>query len=599
MDLIKNTSLLSDSRFPMFIRGNPDFDPFKQFVKSYFESLEEEGKANHEISYARENSDVDSATTQNLDKFFSILCPDLPVSVMANKTLLLKHARELYQKKGTPESYKLLFKIMFNENANLQFFGENVLRASDGKWIQPIAIHVRFNNVSDAYALGLVNQEITCINASGIVRNNVVAIKKIRGSTAFEIQIDRQKNKNFKVGDVINIDGVTATIIPSTTSVRIIKSGSNFRIGQIVPLNINSGTGSFAKVSGVNDVGGITKLKIIRYGTGYESDFTLTVSASLTGVTEVFTPPATAVGATLPLSESMGGFFESGSILQTGKLGPALDYFLEDYVIMDDYTGTVVSAFGGTTGGAGGNITNPDDYAMLSISVGAVLMYPGLWSDNKGKLSDPLICIQDNELYQNFSYLIQSAVSRDDYYSTVKTILHPAGMAMFSDFLISSSIDISTNIAPQDGLHYQAYINDIIDMPDDLRWHMESPKFDVINLPDDIAKAIETIKEDSVEMTEINYYFADDYCLEDYVDPWFGFVIDMNKAEDDTIQLAEDAGAYSGMRLSDTMGMSDSMYSTSEVSFEDFINPTEGAPYSATFAVEDYSYDLDGSIKIT
>ena len=41
MSLIKKTSILSDSRFPSFIRGNPEFDMLRRFIKSYFESIEE------------------------------------------------------------------------------------------------------------------------------------------------------------------------------------------------------------------------------------------------------------------------------------------------------------------------------------------------------------------------------------------------------------------------------------------------------------------------------------------------------------------------------------------------------------------------------
>ena len=65
-----------------------------------------------------------------------------------------------------------------------------------------------------------------------------------------------------------------------------------------------------------------------------------------------------------------------------------------------------------------------------SISIAAVVEYPGYYANNDGRLSTNKV-MQDNKYYQNFSYVLLSEITVDRYRDIVKRLLNPAGMAFF------------------------------------------------------------------------------------------------------------------------------------------------------------------------
>ena len=456
MDIIKKTSLLSDSRFPTFVRGNSDFDLLRKFIKSYFESVEESKQASHEITYARENSDIDSTTEEFLERFYSTLCPDLPKNIKANKRLLLKHSRELYQKKGTPESFHLLFRILFNDTISLRYPSEYILRASDGIWNQPTSIRVTFVNIPEDKILGLIYEDIYCKNKTGIVRNVVLDVKKVKNSDVYEIYIDNKKGTGFNIGDTVTIDGITGTVAPTLTDVKILSRGKKFKLGETILLDVGPTKDTVVKVTKIDSGGSILKTKIINYGVNYTNDLYVSVApAAIAKVTEQ--KPQEVVG--YPIEEESDGFYEYVTIVQMGKIGPLYDYFAEDYTVIDEYyTSSVVSSFGGVT--SGGTNSTSEDFAIFSMVVGSVIRYPGYWSSNRGFLNDPIIRLQDNGFYQNFSYLIRSAIPRESYDPYVKTIVHPAGFRMFSESYIEDVFDLSPMISYESGANYSVSIQD-------------------------------------------------------------------------------------------------------------------------------------------
>ena len=79
--------------------------------------------------------------------------------------------------------------------------------------------------------------------------------------------------------------------------------------------------------------------------------------------------------------------------------------------------------------------------AILKANVGAISNKPGYWIDTTGQISDAMVLQgksldateQSLVLYQPFSYVIRSSLSIDKWKESVKTVLHPAGFALFSE----------------------------------------------------------------------------------------------------------------------------------------------------------------------
>ena len=151
MSLSKKTSVQIAQQLPEFVRDDSNYQNFVLFLEAYYEWLETQYTANANstivsttsqgITYGSKNIlnyvDVDETLDEFVQYFINDFLPYIPVEISADKRKLLKISKQFYQSKGTENSYKFLFKVLYN--ANLELFNTNdaVLRASDGKWIIP------------------------------------------------------------------------------------------------------------------------------------------------------------------------------------------------------------------------------------------------------------------------------------------------------------------------------------------------------------------------------------------------------------------------------------------------------------------------------
>jgi hypothetical protein len=134
------------------------------------------------------------------------------------------------------------------------------------------------------------------------------------------------------------------------------------------------------------------------------------------------------------LNDRTEGFNEQGYV-------NAVDYV--EYTYVDGtYAGSTLREFSLNFRNAQ---TNSDDPAIISVALGALVKYPGYFQTNNGFISDS-IYVQDSRYYQAFSYVIKIDERLSSYKSAVKTMLHPAGMALFGEFNITNNYDLSLEL---------------------------------------------------------------------------------------------------------------------------------------------------------
>ena len=134
------------------------------------------------------------------------------------------------------------------------------------------------------------------------------------------------------------------------------------------------------------------------------------------------------------LSDRTEGFNEQGYVNKA-------DYV--DYLYVDgSYAGSILREFSLNFRNAQ---TNSDDPAIISVALGALVRYPGYFQANNGFISDNIF-IQDSRYYQAFSYVLKIDERLSSYKSAVKTMLHPAGMALFGEFNITNNYDLSLEL---------------------------------------------------------------------------------------------------------------------------------------------------------
>jgi len=130
----QKTSLLIPYQLPAYIRDDPNYANFVLFLQAYYEWMEEEGQVVNRSKNILNYTDIDNTTSEFIDYFINDFLPFFPKDLLVDKTKVVKFAKQFYQSKGTPASFKFLFKILYNSDFDVYYTKESVLRASAGTW---------------------------------------------------------------------------------------------------------------------------------------------------------------------------------------------------------------------------------------------------------------------------------------------------------------------------------------------------------------------------------------------------------------------------------------------------------------------------------
>ena len=178
------TSLLIPSQFPKFVQENADYAAFVDFVQAYYEWMELSNTANSLVTTATTNqgitnasknilnyTDIDSTTDQFVQYFTNDFLPYFPKDALVSPQLAIKTARQLYQSKGTPASYKFLFRVLYNSDFDSFFTDNAVLKASGGNWYIPKSLRLETLNenflaITNLRLLGETSKSIATIENS-------------------------------------------------------------------------------------------------------------------------------------------------------------------------------------------------------------------------------------------------------------------------------------------------------------------------------------------------------------------------------------------------------------------------------------------------
>ena len=186
----QKVSLLINRQVPEFVRD--DYPTFVHFLEAYYEFLENKqtGQKNDLMNKSKDLrylSDVDYSIDQFEDNFLNTFAAFLPKDVQVDKAFLIKQMLPLYLAKGNEKSFKLLFKLIFNEEVEVIKPKSNVLRTSDGKWLIEKAFRISQDVYSTYTANGNTSSSAT---ASG---NTVFKMAQIAASNEIEVYVNDVK----------------------------------------------------------------------------------------------------------------------------------------------------------------------------------------------------------------------------------------------------------------------------------------------------------------------------------------------------------------------------------------------------------------------
>jgi len=207
------TSILVDKQLPQFI--TEDYPKFVSFIEAYYEFLENEqfdgsvsqkNDLTSKLKTLRYIPDIDKSLDQFEDQFYNVYASLVPRDTSVSKDFLLKNIYPLYNSKGSEQSFKLLFRMLYGEDIILSTPKDNILRASDGRWT--VDNILRVNQEVITFFIG--DGENKEFNLAQEVSEDVilVAINGITQTGNFFIKREAKK----LIFDVAPLDGDEITI---------------------------------------------------------------------------------------------------------------------------------------------------------------------------------------------------------------------------------------------------------------------------------------------------------------------------------------------------------------------------------------------------
>ena len=228
MENVRTSDLVS-SQLPDFIKS--DYPKFVTFLEKYYEWMETSGKNNYEIDALNFANDIDDANTYYTEQLKKDLAPYFPENIVSNKKLFLKLVTQFYKAKGTQDSVKFLFRALFNENIEIYYPKDDILKTSDGKWILPLTLRI---DTTDNNVFNLEKCLVTgsTSKATAIIERVIQSVDRQLGITYTELYISNIK-RLFATGETLS-----ASYIDEDTELTVTVTGR--LIGSLSEIKINS-----------------------------------------------------------------------------------------------------------------------------------------------------------------------------------------------------------------------------------------------------------------------------------------------------------------------------------------------------------------------
>ena len=227
-------------------------------------------------------ADVDKTIQGFLTKFRNSFLTSIPDSLHSSvdKRNLIKNIKSLYQSKGTKRASEIFFKLLFNEDAEIRYPKDEMLRVSDGKWDTKKIIRCLALGTSEP--TNLIGQTITqANNPISATVNEATAIVEdvfkflIGGVEVTELVVgDNSVSGTFVAGETITgTDNTDDDVLVSLTVSKIIdqktitNDGALYNEDDTVEITAG-GSGASVKVGTIGP-GTIQEVLVDTGGNGY------------------------------------------------------------------------------------------------------------------------------------------------------------------------------------------------------------------------------------------------------------------------------------------------------------------------------------------
>jgi len=284
MDGNLNISNFISDQFPEIYQS--EAKPFVAFVTEYFKFLESNNQTINVNRLLLQNRDIDNTVDSFLIHFKNTYLQNLPLNTKVDTKFLVKHIKDLYTSKGSSRSFKLLFRLLFDEEIQVKYPSESLFKASESDYYKPQYIETSYTDK----VLTFQGKEIVGSSSNSKAFVESISTRLIKGKEIIVLTLSNVRGL-FLLNELVTSDG-DATDCPvitgSLTSIDLTNGGQDFNIGDTFDVVSSEGKGGRARVTAIENATGriIFELASLTFATTAidgGSGYTLTDSSN-TGV---------------------------------------------------------------------------------------------------------------------------------------------------------------------------------------------------------------------------------------------------------------------------------------------------------------------------
>lgn len=428
LELKNQLSSVVSSSIPDYLEQ--DYGLFVEFVKQYYKWLESTKDPNLVPHNLQQFLDIDTVPPEFLSNFYQTYIASFPTQFSKDKetgadldiTKVIKRIKEFYSRKGTEDSFRFMFRLMFDTEITFTYPRQKMLFVSTGEWIRPTFIRAKLKTEEDLS--NIQGKEIYHLDENDI---------KTFSAYVDDIIFTSYNNKQVATLYLVNVNGtLNDSYILYDTIVQGVKETIMVKLyTMITDVSINS-CNNYDHIVG-------EKLKLI------PSENEITCS----GCTKI-------QNTDVNIRQYGQGFLAQikevnkyGSIQKITILDPGVDYELNNNNLYSSFVET------------------QDRTCLFSYSLSYIFYGEGHYKTKKSLLSQ-IAFLQDNFYYQQNSYEVGSPVTPYRYSEILKQNVHPAGYKPFYRYDVIDKVfekktisdEITTSVPPQ---NTRMYTNSILD----------------------------------------------------------------------------------------------------------------------------------------
>jgi hypothetical protein len=272
---------------------------------------------------------------KTIDKYVNFLKQELydtfPKGSVADERTIARRLRDFYKSKGNDESYRFLFRMLFGEEIELKYPGEDLLRISDGKFEQTNTLRVEVTE----NIFSFLNKTIAGATSGAL--GTVVEIRKIIISETEVAQMELGLVVGtFAAGEQIYDvadSSLSANLYGIISGFTIHDGGSGYDVGDNIVLT-GDGSAASAKVSSIRK-SPIYKLKINDIGYGYRNNLFASINNTGTGGDGLIVA-VESIANTYVIEEPAGTYYEVGQIDKISILNRGRNYAKKPVITLID-----------------------------------------------------------------------------------------------------------------------------------------------------------------------------------------------------------------------------------------------------------------------